>query len=108
VNTNNTKTISPIKIIDRNTIQKKKNCNNSQSSERDTTDVFNYDWNGVVTPKPHKRLNSDKQNPLSKTNRFSTRNKFNVVSQNEDMEMETNEENEIVSKLPPIFIKTKI
>jgi len=40
---------------------------------------------------------------------FSTRNKFNVLSQNENTEVETNEEKEILSKLPtPIFIKINI
>jgi len=51
-----------------------------------------------------KRLNSDKQNMLSKVTKtttntqFSNRNKCSVLSQNEDTEMETNEVNEIVLK----------
>jgi len=107
------KTISPIKIINQNTVQKIKN--NSHVSEPDANNVFNYEWTEVVSPKSHKRLNSDKQSQLSKTikttanTQISSHNKFSVLSQNDDTDMETNEANEIVSKLPPpIFIKTKI
>lgn len=107
------KTISPIKIINQNTVQKIKN--NSQLSESDMNNVFNYEWTEVVSPKFHKRLNSDKQSQLSKTikttanTQFSSHNKFSVLSQNDDTDMEINEANEVVSKLPPpIFIKTKI
>lgn len=107
------KTISPIKIINQNTVQKIKN--NSQLSESDTNDVFNYEWTEVVSPKSHKRLNSDKQSHLSKSiktttnTQFSSHNKFSVLSQNDVTDMETNEANEIISKLPPpIFIKTKV
>lgn len=106
------KTISPIKIINQNTVQKIKN--NNQLSEADTNDVFNFEWT-EVSPKSHKRLNSDKQSQISKTiktttnTQFSSHNKFSVLSQNEDTDMETNEANEIVSKLPPpIFIKTRV
>ncbi|CAI6353658.1 unnamed protein product [Macrosiphum euphorbiae] len=105
--------ISPIKFINQNTVQKIKN--NSQLSESDTNNVFNYEWTEVVSPKSHKRLNSDKQNHLSKTIKtttntlFSSHNKFSVLSQNDDTDMETNEENETISKSPPpIFIKTKV
>lgn len=106
------KTISPIKIVNQNTVLKIKN--NNQLSEADTNDVFNFEWT-EVSPKTHKRLNSDKQSQISKTiktttnTQFSSHNKFSVLPQNEDMDMETNEANEIVSKLPPpIFIKTRI
>jgi len=81
MNTDKTKIISPIKIINQ-----KKNNNNSQLSEFDTNDVFNYDWTEVVSPKSHKRLNSDKQSQLSKTTKttnnmqFTSHSKFIVTS----------------------------
>jgi len=109
-----TKPITPIKIINQNTIQSK-NTRISQSTDSDTNDVFNYDWTEVVSPKSHKRRNSSKQSPSSKTTKtttnaqFSSHNKFKVLSQNEDTDMENNEINEIVPKSPPpIFIKTRI
>ncbi|KAL4120846.1 hypothetical protein QTP88_013462 [Uroleucon formosanum] len=109
-----TKPITPIKIINQNTIQSK-NTRISQSTDSETNDVFNYDWTEVVSPKSHKRRNSSKQSPSSKTTKtttnaqFSSHNKFNVLSQNEDTDMENNEINEIVPKLPPpIFIKSRI
>jgi len=109
-----TKPITPIKIINQNTIQKN-NTRNSQSTDSDTNDVFNYEWTEAISPKSHKRSNSSKQNPPSKTTKtttntqFSSYNKFTVLSQNEDTDMENNEINEIVPKLPPpIFIKSKI
>jgi hypothetical protein len=114
MNTKITKTISPIKIINQNTVQRK-NTHNSQLSYYDNNDVLNYDWIEVVSPKFQKRLNSEKQSPLSKTiktttsTQFSSRNKFSVLPQNKDTDMENNEINEIVSKLPPpIFIKIKV
>lgn len=71
--------------------------NNSQSSEFDMNDVFNYNWKEAVSIKSHKLLIFDNQNPLSK------------ASQNEDTEIETNEANEVVLELPhPIIIKRKI
>jgi hypothetical protein len=93
----------------------RKNTNNSQPSYTNNNDVFNYDWTEVVSHKSQKRLNSEKQNPLSKTaktttsTQFSSSNKFSILSRSEDTDMENNEINEIVSKLPPtIFIKTKV
>lgn len=111
------KPISPIKIINQNTVQKENNIANKSLNESDTDDVFNYDWTEVVSPKSKKRLNSNKQTPLSKTiktntnTQFSSYSKFTTLTQNENenTEMETNTEEEIVTKLPPpIFIKTKI
>lgn len=111
------KPIAPIKIINQNTVQKINNIANKSLNESDTDDVFNYDWTEVVSPKSKKRLNSNKQTPLSKTiktntnTQFSSHNKFTILTQNENenTEMETNTEEEIVTKLPPpIFIKTKI
>jgi hypothetical protein len=110
----NNKCVSPIKIINQNTIQK------SNSTEISDDGVFNFDWVEVTSPKKHKRSNptSKGNSPKSKNiknqcnTKFVTENSYSLLSQvdkNDQIEsMDEYVPAPLEKKPPSIFIKTKI
>lgn len=79
--------------------------------------IFVSDWNEVKSPKhPNKRNNSNSSSKLPTKNKkptnnastqFITKNSFSELSNDQEINMETNTD-DIENRLTPIFIKTTL
>jgi hypothetical protein len=117
------KTVSPIKIINQQTIYNPshpnnfKNIINDKNQKSPDDNIFNFNWTEVTSSKKLKRSKTyPNVSPTAKSlktqsnEKYATVNRYASLSQdNDDVQDEIMDENTTTEKKPPpIFIKTKI